>query len=60
MKAGELPGVRGTMRRFQKNLIKEGATPEYAARKAREQAKRHDRLRREGRLKNPAYTTKKD
>jgi len=57
--SGELPGVRKSMRNFKKQLIDSGASPEYAAKKAREQAKRHDRLRREGRLQNPAHTKKR-
>jgi len=57
--SGELPGVRATKDRFEKQLRDNGASPEYAARKAREQALRHDRLRREGRLQNPAHTKKR-
>jgi len=57
--SGELPGVRDTMKRFEKSLRDNGASKEFAARKAREQAKRHDRLRREGRLQNPAHTKKR-
>lgn len=51
MSNGELPGVRKTMDTFTKNLINNGASPEQARTKAREAAIRHDRLRREGRLK---------
>jgi hypothetical protein len=57
--SGELPGVREAMRRSQKQLQDNGASPEYARRKSREMAQRHDRLRREGRLQNPAHTKKK-
>ena len=52
--SGELPDVRATKDRFEKQLRDNGASPEYARRKAREQAIKHDRLRREGRLKKPS------
>lgn len=35
---GEVQGMRQTMERFSENLVKHGATPEYAQRVAREQA----------------------
>lgn len=56
--SGELQGVRAKKDRFEKQLREGGASPEYAAKKAREQAVRHDRLRREGRIKNPNYPNK--
>jgi len=53
MKKGEIPGVRRTMDRFTKQLIKNGMPPSKAKQKAQTAAVRHDRMRRQGRLNKP-------